>query len=180
MSREVLVGVCGGVAAFKTAAVVSQLVQVGYQVQAILTKSACEFVGTSTFSALTGRKVVQSLFDPAYHLGTHIELARQADLLLIAPATASILAKTAQGLADDLLSTTYLAFDGPVIMAPAMNGEMWGKAAVQRNVQQLKDDGVQMIGPTTGWLSCRQQGASRMSEPNELLAEVQRVLPLES
>jgi phosphopantothenoylcysteine decarboxylase/phosphopantothenate--cysteine ligase len=180
MSREVLVGVCGGVAAFKTAALVSQMVQAGYRVQTILTKSAGQFVGAATFSALTGRKVVQSLFDPAYHLGAHIELASQAELLLIAPATANIVAKMAQGLADDLLSTTYLAFDGPVLIAPAMNAEMWGKPSVQRNVQQLKDDGVQMIGPEKGWLSCRQQGAGRMSEPNEILAEIQRILPMET
>jgi phosphopantothenoylcysteine decarboxylase len=177
MTREVLVGVCGGVAAFKAAALVSQLVQTGYGVQVILTESASHFVGSASFSALSGRPVAERLFDPRFPLGAHIELAQQADLLLIVPVTANILAKTALGIADDLLSTTYLAFKGPVLMAPAMNGEMWSQPAVQRNVRQLEEDGVTMIGPASGWLSCRQEGSGRMAEPTEILDAVGTHLP---
>ena len=172
MSREVLVGVCGGVAGFKSAALVSQLVQAGNGVQVILTESASHFVGSATFSALTGRPVAERLFDPRFPLGAHIELAQKADVMLIVPATANILAKAALGIADDLLSTVYLAFDGPVFMAPAMNGQMWAQPAVQRNVRQLVEDGVTMIGPGSGWLSCRQQGDGRMAEPNEILVAI--------
>ena len=109
-------------------------------------------------------------FDPAYPLGPHIEVARRADLLCIAPATANFLARTATGMASDVLSTLYLCFQGPVVMAPAMNREMWAKPSVQRNVTQLTDDGVVMVGPGEGWLSCRESGAGRMAEVNEILA----------
>jgi phosphopantothenoylcysteine decarboxylase/phosphopantothenate--cysteine ligase len=179
MSREVLVGVCGGVAGFKAAALVSQLVQASYDVQVILTESASQFVGSATFSALTGRPVAERLFDARFPLGAHIELAQRADLMLVLPATANILAKAAHGVSDDLLSTAYLAFDRPVFMAPAMNGQMWSQPAVQRNVKQLVEDGVTMIGPGDGWLSCRQQGAGRMAEPSEILDVVVNAMPLE-
>lgn len=179
MSRELLVGVCGGVSGFKAAALVSQLVQAGYGVQVILTESASQFVGSATFSALTGRPVAERLFDARFPLGAHIELAQRADLMLLLPATANILAKTALGVSDDLLSTAYLAFEGPVLMAPAMNGQMWSQPAVQRNVKQLVEDGVTMIGPGDGWLSCRQQGAGRMAEPSEILEVIVNTLPLE-
>lgn len=176
-NQQILVGVSGGVAAYKAAAAVSQLVQQGFGVQVVLTESATQFVGRATFAALTGRHVAEQLFDPHFPLGAHIELARKADLLLIAPATASVLAKTANGMADDLLSTTYLAFTkGPVLMAPAMNSEMWSHDAVQRNVAQLVNDGVTMIGPGSGWLSCRETGAGRMSEPDEIVAAVKAAL----
>ncbi|MEM8864572.1 MAG: flavoprotein, partial [Planctomycetota bacterium] len=109
-------------------------------------------------------------FDQGEHpLGPHIELARQADLLCIAPATADMLAKAAHGLADDLLSTLLLSFTGPTYFAPAMNTEMWEKPSVQRNVATLSEDGAVMIGPGEGWLSCRTQGAGRMAEPEEIL-----------
>jgi phosphopantothenoylcysteine decarboxylase/phosphopantothenate--cysteine ligase len=172
-SREIVLGVAGGIAAYKVAHLASRLVQGGTQVTVVLTRAAETFVGAATFAALTGRPVARELFDPAYPLGAHIELARRAQLLVIAPATADILAKTAHGLADDLLSTLYLSFTGKVIMAPAMNCEMWEKPAVQRNVAQLQADGVQFVGPGEGWLSCRQQGAGRMAEPEQILAIVE-------
>lgn len=175
--KEIIVGVTGGVAAYKAAAMVSQLVQQGYGVRVILTRAARHFIGQATFAALSGRPVYEDVFDQnEWPLGPHIELARQADLLVVAPATADFMAKAAHGLADDLLSTVYLSFTGPVIFAPAMNCEMWEKPSVQRNVATLTGDGVQWVGPEEGWLSCRQKGAGRMSEPEQLVKRVQSVL----
>ncbi len=175
--QEIIIGVTGGVAAYKTAGLVSQLVQSGFGVRVVMTASSREFIGPATFEALTGRPVTSDIFsNQQYPLGPHIELARTSDLLCVAPATASFLAKAAHGMADDLLSTLYLCFAGPVIFAPAMNCEMWDKPVVQRNVQRLCDDGVQMVGPNEGWLSCRATGAGRMSEPDELLAAIQAVM----
>ncbi|UUO05147.1 phosphopantothenoylcysteine decarboxylase [Blastopirellula sp. J2-11] len=177
--RRVAIGVTGGVAAYKTAMLVSRLVQSDIDVTTVLTAAASKFIGAATFAALTGKPPASDAFDPHYPLGAHIEIAKSVDLLCIAPASADFLSKTAHGAADDLLSTIYLAFTGPVLMAPAMNREMWAKPSVQRNVRQLVDDGVEMIGPGSGWLSCRDQGAGRMSEPDEILAAIQtRLAPL--
>jgi phosphopantothenoylcysteine decarboxylase/phosphopantothenate--cysteine ligase len=169
---EVLLGVTGGVAAYKSAIVASRLVQAGAGVSVVMTRSAQQFIGPSTFAALTGRPVVHDSFDETFPLGAHITLAERADLLCIAPATASFLAKAAAGIADDLVSTLYLSFSGPVLVAPAMNHQMWDKAAVQRNVQQLIDDGVQFVGPEAGWLSCRQKGVGRMADPEQIVERV--------
>ncbi|HZZ73614.1 MAG TPA: flavoprotein [Pirellulales bacterium] len=171
---EVVVGVTGGIAAFKTAALVSQLVQSGAAVTVVLTAAAEAFVGAATFAALTGRPVAKGLFDEtAFPLGAHIELARRAEVLCVAPATANFLAKAALGLADDLLSTLYLAARCPVLVAPAMNSQMWAQPAVQRNVSQLRADGVEFIDPEAGWLSCRDEGAGRMAAPEKILAAIQ-------
>ena len=128
-----------------------------------MTRSATKLVSPKTFEALTGRPVFTRVFGPGAH--PHIELAEKADLLCIAPATANIIAKAAWGLADDLLSTVLLSFDGPVLMAPAMNTLMWQKPSVQRNVAQLQGDGVILIDPESGYLSCGAIGAGRMAEP---------------
>lgn len=168
-----MIGVAGGIAAFKAAALTSQLVQQGAGVTAVLTPAARKFVGAATFAALTGRPVASRSFDPAaFPLGAHIELAAKADLVVVAPATADILAKAAAGMADDLLSTLLLCAECPVLYAPAMNAAMWAKPAVQRNVQTLAADGATIIPPGTGWLSCRQQGAGRMAEPDEIAAAI--------
>lgn len=170
---ELLIGVSGGVAAYKTAAAVSRMVQEGHGVTVVMTRAASKFIGPATFAALTGRKVYDDTFDQdELPLGPHIELARKADLLCIAPATADLLGKAANGLADDLLSTLLLSFTGPTLFAPAMNNEMWEKPAVQRNVATLNEDGATMIGPGEGWLSCRVQGAGRMAEPDEIVAAI--------
>jgi phosphopantothenoylcysteine decarboxylase len=175
--REIVVGVTGGIAAYKTAALVSQLVQAGAGVTVVMTAAAEQFIGPATFAALTGRPVARRVFDNAqFPLGAHIELAERSELLLVAPASADFLAKAAQGHADDLLSTLYLAFSGRVLVAPAMNTAMWEQPAVQRNVAQLRADGVQMIDPESGWLSCRQVGAGRMAAPEKIFAIVQEVL----
>lgn len=161
----ILLGVTGGVAAFKAAALTSQLAQKGYEVQVVMTPAAENFVGSATFAALSGRPVASDLFDPNYPLGAHIELARSHRIFCVAPATANFMAKAALGMADDLISTLYLCFRGPVIAAPAMNCEMWEKQSVQRNLSQLKEDGVTIVDPQEGWLSCREKGMGRMAEP---------------
>ena len=177
MAREILVGVTGGIAAYKTASLVSELVQSGVGVTVVMTPSAKRFVGPATFRALTGRRVATRSFETDDHpLGPHIELARQAEVLCVAPATANFLAKAAHGLADDLLSTLYLSFTGPVIVAPAMNNEMWAKPAVQRNSAQLRSDGVHIVDPREGWLSCRDRGVGRMAEPTVISAAIRRLL----
>jgi phosphopantothenoylcysteine decarboxylase/phosphopantothenate--cysteine ligase len=175
--REIVVGVTGGIAAYKTAALVSQLVQAGAGVSVVMTAAAERFIGAATFAALTGRPVARETFDEAqFPLGAHITLAERAELLVVAPASADFLAKPANGLADDLLATLYLAFSGRVLMAPAMNTAMWEKAAVQRNIAQLRADGVQFVEPGSGWLSCRQVGAGRMAEPEMILVAIRGLL----
>lgn len=182
MSHEIIVGVSGGISAYKTAALVSNLVQSGCGVSVVMTRAACKFVGPTTFRALTGRTVSIHSFDKdsashsKFPLGPHIELTRQAELLCIAPATANVLAHAAHGIADDLLSTLLLSFVGPVLMAPAMNCSMWAKPAVQRNVAQLIDDGVHFVDPQDGWLSCRDQGKGRMAEPAEIKEAILKLL----
>jgi phosphopantothenoylcysteine decarboxylase len=174
---EIVVGVSGGIAAYKTAALVSQLVQQGCGVTVVMTASARAFVGPATFAALSGRPVYEHVFDePDHPLGAHIELAQRGQLLCIAPATANLLAKAACGLADDLLSTLLLSFTGSVLMAPAMNCEMWEKPAVQRNVEQLRRDGIEFVDPEEGWLSCRQRGVGRMAAPEKILAAIGALL----
>jgi phosphopantothenoylcysteine decarboxylase len=169
MAGKVVIGVSGGIAAYKTAMLVSQLAQSGVDVRVVMTAAAEQFVGSATFEALTGHPVAKELFgDSHFPLGAHIELAEGSHLLCVAPATANFLAKSAQGLADDLLSTLYLAFAGLVLVAPAMNHQMWVQPAVQRNVRQLEEDGVIVIQPEEGWLSCRQTGPGRMASPETI------------
>ena len=169
MSNEIVVGVTGGIAAYKTASLVSDLVQSGIGVTVVMTRAATKFVGPATFRALTGRRVYTRVFaSDDFPLGPHIELARQAQLLCVAPATANFMGQAANGLADDLLSTLLLSFTGPVVVAPAMNTEMWDKPSVQRNLEQIQADGLHVVGPQEGWLSCRQKGLGRMAEPDQI------------
>ncbi|HJQ79959.1 MAG TPA: flavoprotein [Lacipirellulaceae bacterium] len=176
MTHQLIIGVSGGIAAYKTAALVSSLVQAGHGVSVVMSRAARKFVGPATFRALTGRPVVDDTFDRHYPLGAHIELAEKADLLCIAPASADILAKAAHGLADDVLSTLLLSFGGPVLFAPAMNTSMWEKRSVQRNIKMLRDDGCQIIGPQEGWQSCRRSGMGRMAEPGDIQAAIEQSL----
>jgi phosphopantothenoylcysteine decarboxylase len=172
--REIIIAVSGGIAAYKTAALTSALVQRGAGVSVVMTKAATKFVGPATFAALSGRPVaVRGIGDANHPLGAHIEIAERGELLCVAPATANFLAKAAIGLADDLLATLYLAFDGPVLAAPAMNSEMWSKPAVQRNIATLRGDGVEIIDPDTGWQSCRRSGAGRMASPETILSAIE-------
>lgn len=177
MAHEIVVGVSGGIAAYKTAALVSDLVQSGIGVSVVMTRAATKFVGPATFRALTGRRVYTRVFDgQEFPLGPHIELARQSQLLCVAPATANFMAQAACGFADDLLSTLLLSFTGPVVVAPAMNTEMWEKPAVQRNLEQLRADGLHIVDPKSGWLSCRQKGVGRMAEPDEIAEVIRKIL----
>jgi len=175
--RELLLGVSGGIAAYKSADLTSKLMQAGACVSVVLTEAATRFIGRTTFEALTGRPVHVGMFDPQeHHVGEHIGLARRAELYVIAPATADILASLAHGHAHDLLTTLALTVACPVLVAPAMNCEMWAKPVVQRNVAQLRADGVQIAEPGAGWLSCGAVGAGRMAEPLELLQTIRALL----
>ena len=172
--RNLILGVSGGIAAYKAADLASKLTQAGAVVSVVMTESAQEFVGPVTFEALTNRPVNSELFTPTEHYqGEHIGLARLGEMMVIAPATANCLAKLACGMADDLLTTLALAFTGPVLVCPAMNSEMWNKLSVQRNIAQLKSDGFRIVEPGEGWLSCGTVGAGRMAEPTEIIAAIQ-------
>lgn len=176
-NREILLGVTGGIAAYKSAELASRLVQGGARVSVVLTRAAERFIGATTFEALTGRPVARDLFDPHEHFqGEHIGLARRAELMVVAPATADYLAKVSHGFADELLSTLALSRVSPMLVAPAMNTEMWQKPAVQRNVATLREDGIEFVEPGSGWLSCGQVGAGRMAEPAEILARIEQLL----
>ncbi|MEO2018521.1 MAG: flavoprotein [Fuerstiella sp.] len=169
-NREVLLGVTGGIAAYKSADLCSKLVQSGAAVSVIMTESAHQFIGATTFEALTNRPVHTKAFEVREHYqGEHIGLAQRAEVVIIAPATASSIARFAHGFADDLLSTTILATAAPVYVAPAMNCDMWAKRSVQRNVSQLADDGMKIIDPEEGWLSCGEIGVGRMAAPQTIL-----------
>lgn len=175
--REILLGVTGGIAAFKTAQLASSMVQDGAHVTVVMTRAAHKFIGGTTFEALTGRPVYTDLFRPKRHfLGAHIGLARRADLYVIAPASADVLARIAHGLADDLVTTLALTVACPILVAPAMNSQMWAKSAVQRNVRQLQEDGIRFVGPDEGWLSCQTVGPGRMAEPVTILEAIRAAL----
>jgi phosphopantothenoylcysteine decarboxylase len=176
--REILLGVTGGVAAYKAADLCSRLVQQGAAVTVVMTTAAEKFIGPTTFEALTDRPVYRNAFAPIEHFrGEHIGLAQRAELLVVAPATADFLAQMAHGHAADLLATCVLVATCPVLVAPAMNADMWVKPAVQRNLAQLQADGVHVIPPGDGWLSCGQIGPGRMAEPGEILERIRQALP---
>ncbi len=174
--RAILLAVGGGIAAYKSAILCSRLVQAGHEVRTAMTKSAGEFIGAATLSALSGRTVAVGMFDASYPLGAHIEVARGLDLMIVAPTTANLLAKFANGTADDLLSTLYLQVECPVLLAPAMSSSMWDKPAVQRNMDVLREDGCHFVGPDSGWLCCRVSGNGRMSEPEKILQAAETLL----
>lgn len=172
----ILLGVTGGIAAFKAAALTSLLTRAGMDVRVVMTKNAAELVSPRTFQALSKNPVYTDMFSDDASAHPHIDLARQCSLMCIAPATANFLGKAANGIADDLLSTTVLAFGGPIILAPAMNETMWQKPAVKRNVKTLAKDGFLFVGPETGRLSCGESGVGRMAEPEQILQKIQDVL----
>jgi len=169
---KIVLGIAGGIAAYKAADLCSKLAQAGFHVQVVMTDGALEFIGQSTLAALSGRPVATKSFDPRFPLGTHIELVQNIDAFVVAPATASVLSNFARGSADDLLGTMYLQNTAPVLLAPAMSDAMWHQPSVQRNVATLIADGCRMIGPEKGWLSCRVQGVGRMSEPAKIVEAV--------
>jgi phosphopantothenoylcysteine decarboxylase/phosphopantothenate--cysteine ligase len=171
--RRVLLGVTGGIAAYKVAELARALIRNNVEVQVAMTEAGTRFVTPATFQALTGKPVVTDLWDASFPNGmAHIELSRGADAIVIAPASADFLAKLAHGLADDLLSTTCLARNCPLLVAPAMNREMWDNPATQRNVLALRADGVTILGPAAGDQACGEVGMGRLLEPEELLESI--------
>ncbi len=177
MNKRLLLGVTGGVAAYKVAELARLLQSNNVEVQVAMTEAGTRFVTPATFQALTGRHVVTNLWDASFpnHMA-HIELSRGVDAILIAPASADFLAKLAHGLADDVLSTTCLARNCPLLVAPAMNREMWDNPATQRNLATLRADGIAILGPAAGDQACGEVGMGRMLEPEELLQAVTALL----
>jgi phosphopantothenoylcysteine decarboxylase/phosphopantothenate--cysteine ligase len=176
-AREIIVAVCGGIAAYKVADVVSKLVQLGAGVTVVMTSDATKFVAPLTFEALSGRAVRTSTFDLVDTSDPqHIGLTERADLMLVAPATANTIAKVAHGLCDDLVSLMIAASACPVVFAPAMNNRMWDNPIARENVAKLQAIGYRFIGPEPGWLACRNVGVGRMSEPAAIVDEVTRLL----
>lgn len=176
-TRKLLLGVTGGIAAYKAAELARLFVKAGWQVQVVMTTHAEEFITPLTFQALTGRETRSALFDPQHEAAMgHIELARWPDAILIAPATANTLAKLAQGMADDLLSTLCLATDKPLFVAPAMNRLMWSHAATQANMTTLQARGVVTLGPGSGAQACGETGEGRLMEPEMIFDAVNAAL----
>jgi len=174
--RRILLCVCGGIAAYKAAELVRRLRDAGAQVQVAMTENALRFVGAQTFQAVSGLPVRSSLWDAAAEAAMgHIELARWADQVVVAPATANTIAKLAHGLADDLVSTLCLATTAPIAIAPAMNHRMWLNPATQANVAALRIRGVEVIGPEDGPLAERESGPGRLSEPDAIVAALIRL-----
>lgn len=167
--KTVVLGVTGGIAAYKSAALTSLLVKAGAQVQVIMTEHARQFIAPLTFESLTGRRCLTDTFDRNHEYSTeHVELAKEADVVMIAPATANIIAKIAHGMADDMLTTTILACDCPKIVAPAMNTRMYENPVTQDNIRKLEEYGMTIAHPTSGHLACGDIGKGKMLEPEEL------------
>lgn len=168
--HRLLLCVCGGIAAYKAADLVRRLREAGAEVRVAMTENATRFVGATTFQALSGQPVRTSLWDEAAEAAMgHIELARWASAVIVAPATADTLAKLAHGFADDLVSTLCLATEAPIAVAPAMNRVMWANAATQANVATLRSRGVLVIGPGRGDQACGETGEGRMAEPMDIV-----------
>ncbi len=167
---RIAVGVGGGIAAYKSAELVRILEQRGHEIQVVMTKAAQQFVQPLTFAALTGRKVITDLFAQGSEPNTlssaveHIAVAQENDVLVVAPATADLLAKFAYGFADDFLSTLYLAFTGHVVLAPSMNTAMWEHPATRTNLELLSNRGCSIVNPGDGWLACGTIGAGRLAD----------------
>lgn len=167
--KTVVLGVTGGIAAYKSAALTSLLVKAGAQVQVIMTEHARQFIAPLTFESLTGRRCLTDTFDRNHEYSTeHVELAKEADVVMVAPATANIIAKIAHGMADDMLTTTILACDCPKIVAPAMNTRMYENPVTQDNIRKLEEYGMTIAYPTSGHLACGDSGKGKMLEPEEL------------
>ena len=173
--RRVLLGVTGGVAAYKAAYLARLLGERGAEVQAVLTRSAVRFVGPDTFSALTGRRAYAEVFERTEDV-LHVRLAHEADVAVVAPATANLLAKLATGVADDLLTSILLEFRGPLVVAPAMHSGMWTNEATTESLRVLEGRGVRVIGPVEGPLAAGDEGMGRLAEPEDIVAALERVV----
>ncbi len=171
-SKRIVLGITGGIAAYKAAELTRLLIKQDVDVQVVMTESACHFITPTTMQALSGKPVLLSQWDESNNGMAHINLSREATAILVAPATADFIAKLAHGLADDLLSTLCLARNCPLLIAPAMNRQMWENAATQRNIAQLKADGVIVLGPESGLQACGEEGLGRMLEAEQLAQAV--------
>ncbi|HEY8173508.1 MAG TPA: bifunctional phosphopantothenoylcysteine decarboxylase/phosphopantothenate--cysteine ligase CoaBC [Dehalococcoidia bacterium] len=175
--KRIVLGVCGSIASYKAADIASKLTQAGALVDVVLTDAAQKFIGPLTFRSLTGRPVFTDMYDPQSSLAEeHVELARAADVVLIAPASATTLARLAHGLADDMLALTVLATTAPVIVAPAMDGQMWEHAATRANVETLRSRGVTFVGPLEGRLASGRSGVGRLVDTETLLGALRQTL----
>ena len=173
INKKIILGISGGIAAYKAPELARQLMQEGASVQVVMTEAAQQFVTPVTMQALTGNPVYLSQWDSSIPNNmAHIELSRSADAILIAPASADLMAKLSLGLADDLLTTLCLARDCPLLLTPAMNKQMWEHAATQRSAQRLAEDGVTLLGPASGFQACGEVGMGRMLEPAEITEQV--------
>jgi len=178
--KTVLLGISGGIAAYKTAYLASRLVKEGADVHVIMTKNACNFISPLTFETLTGNKCVTDTFDRDFEFKVeHVELAKAADVFMIAPATANVMAKLARGIADDMLTTTFLACRKPKIVAPAMNTNMYENPVTQDNIALLRHYGITVIEPASGHLACGDTGAGKMPEPEVLYGWIEREIARE-
>jgi len=176
-NRIIVLGVTGGIAAYKAAEIASQLTQAGAKVNVILTEEAVQFISPVTFRAITGRPVVTEMFDLASEFSIeHVSLAKAADIVVIAPATANIIAKLAAGIADDMLGCTVLATKAPVVIAPAMETNMYNNPVTQDNLSKLKVRNFVIIGPATGWLASGKQGLGRLADINDIIGGIRQVL----
>jgi len=181
---RITLGVTGGVAAYKAAELVRRLQQEGFSVEVVMTRAACEFITPLTFAALTGKKVITGLFAESGGEANlesaieHIAVAQRTDLLLVAPATADILAKFSRGISDDFLSTLYLATTAPVVVAPAMNVNMWNHPATQENLERLRGRGVHVVSPDEGYLACGMTGAGRLAGQDAIISAVREVFQI--
>lgn len=178
--KTVLIGVSGGIAAYKTAYLVSSLVKTGAEVHVIMTEHACNFIHPLTFETLTGNKCVTDTFERNFKFDVeHVSLAKKADVFMVAPATANVMAKMAHGLADDMLTTTFLAAKCPKIVAPAMNTAMYENPVTQNNIDLLEKYGIEVIRPATGYLACGDTGTGKMPEPGVLFQYIERAISRE-
>jgi phosphopantothenoylcysteine decarboxylase / phosphopantothenate---cysteine ligase len=172
-SKRILLGITGGIAAYKAAELVRELQRAGADVQVVMTEAACRFITAVTLQALSGKPVYTNMWDDRVANGMpHIELSRDRDLLVVAPATADFISKLVHGAADDLLATLCLARECPLMVAPAMNRQMWDNPATQRNLAQLREDGIVVLGPDAGDQACGETGMGRMLEPAALVTDI--------
>jgi len=174
---DIVLGVSGGIAAYKAVDLASKLTQAGAKVHTVMTANACQLVGPKSFEAVTGLRVFTTLWNPSeeYKI-SHVNLANEAALVVVAPATANIIAKMANGICDDILSTTLCTcWAKPTLIAPAMNDNMWNNPAVQANADTLKKRGVKMVGPETGRLACGTEAVGRMSEPAQIIEALEKI-----
>jgi phosphopantothenoylcysteine decarboxylase/phosphopantothenate--cysteine ligase len=176
-NKNILLGITGSIAAYKSAELVSRLRKIGANVRIVMTKNAHQFITETTMQTLSGNPVRTNMFDHDHNL-EHIELARWADLIIVAPASANFIAHLAHGLANNLLTTLCLATCAKIILAPAMNVEMWQNKITQQNIQRLQELKIKIFGPATGLQACGETGTGRMLEPSDIIQQLETLFPL--